>query len=160
MKLILYFGHTGTTKKAAMLLQERLKDTVVMDGTKKNKIQFTDYDAIIFGVNIRGGKLNKKFVKFYKKLIKKESPQTHAAFIVAGDENRKAMYMNLARDLLKQDSYIGFFGGEFDPTHAKGITRAILVSCRQTFIDRDLPLPSLKMDAIEDFAAHLNAEIE
>ena len=37
MKLILYFGHTGTTKKASEILATSLEDTVIMDGMKKNQ---------------------------------------------------------------------------------------------------------------------------
>ncbi|MDE7384867.1 MAG: flavodoxin domain-containing protein, partial [Anaeroplasmataceae bacterium] len=72
MKLILYFGHTGTTEKAANLLANELNDVMVFNGVEKNKIDFSNYDTIIFGVNIHMGKLNKKFLKFYKKLKKKE----------------------------------------------------------------------------------------
>lgn len=156
MKLILYFGHTGTTKKAAYLLAEKLKDCTLADGMVKNKIEFAAFDTIIFGVNVHMGKLNKKFLKFYKKLKKKELSAQFACFIVAGDEHQKTKYMNLAKDILPEESYIGFFGGELDPTRAKGLTKSMIQFCMKEFIDRDLPLPTLKMDAIIDFAEHIN----
>ena len=155
MYLILYFGETGTTKKAAYLLQQFLKDADVMDGKKKQKIDFTQYNHLIFGINIRVGKLNKSFKKFYKKFKKKEISIPCSAFLVAGDFNQRSTYMNLARNQLPEDSYVGFFGGEFNLAEAKGITKKVLLSCIRKFQDQDLPLPSLLTSAIEDFASHI-----
>ncbi|MDE6242111.1 MAG: flavodoxin domain-containing protein [Anaeroplasmataceae bacterium] len=155
MKLILYFGHTGTTEKAAGLLANELDESIVLNGMKKNKIDFSSYDSIIFGVNVHMGKLNKKFLKFYKKLKKKKIPTEFACFVIAADEHQKTKYMNMAKEVLPEDSYIGFFGGEFDPTRAKGLNRAVIKSCINQFMEQGLPLPSLDMDAIKDFAEHL-----
>ena len=155
MKLILYFGHTGTTEKAANLLAKQLKDYMIINGAKKNKIEFSSFDTIIFGVNVHMGKLNKKFIKLYKKLQKQKISTKYACFIIAADEHQKAKYMNLAKNLLPEYSYIGFFGGEFDPTRAKGLNKRILISCMNQFIEQGLPLPSLNMDAITDFAEHI-----
>ena len=52
MKLILYFGHTGTTKKAAEILKEKLQDAEIFDGTKKLMKDFSRYDMIIFIWNV------------------------------------------------------------------------------------------------------------
>lgn len=155
MKLILYYGHTGTTKKAAHLLADLLKDCTLADGMTKNKIDYTKFDGIIFGVNVRGGKLNKRFIKFYKKLKKKNNEISTSCFIIAADEHQKIKYMNQAKELLKEDSYIGFFGGELDPTRAKGLTKSIIQTCIAKYKEQDLPLPSLHQEAIEDFAYHV-----
>ncbi|MDE6660286.1 MAG: flavodoxin domain-containing protein [Anaeroplasmataceae bacterium] len=155
MKLILYFGHTGTTEKAANLLAKQLKDYMILNGAQKNKIDYSLFDTIIFGVNVHMGKLNSKFIKCYKKLKKQKIATKFACFIIAADEHQKAKYMNLAKNLLPEYSYIGFFGGEFDPTRAKGLNKRILISCMNQFIEQGLPLPSLNMDAITDFAEHI-----
>lgn len=160
MNLILYFGETGTTEKAAYLLQKQLKDTEVLNGKKKNKIDFSKYQHIVFGINVRMGKLNRSFLKFYKKLKKKNISFPCSAFIVAGDLNQRNTYMNMARNLLPEDSYIGFFGGEFNLENAKGITKRVLISCIRKFRDQDLPLPQLLPAAIQDFAAHVLDAVE
>ncbi|MDE6584750.1 MAG: flavodoxin domain-containing protein [Anaeroplasmataceae bacterium] len=155
MKLILYFGHTGTTKKASELLAKSLEDTVVIDGMKKSKIDFSAYEEIIFGINIRMGKLNKKFVSFYKKLSKQHLNLKVHAFLIAADKNQRTKYMNLVRAILPEDAYIGFFGGELDPTRAKGLARAVIVNCINQLLEQNLPLPSIDMEAIEDFVDHI-----
>ncbi|MCM1130063.1 MAG: flavodoxin domain-containing protein [Roseburia sp.] len=156
MKLILYFGHTGTTKKASQLLAEQFKDCTIINGMEKNKIEYSSYDTIIFGVNIHMGKLNKSFCKVIKKLTKKGISAKFACFIIAADSHQKTKYMNLAQESLPQDAYIGFFGGELDPTRARGLTKAIIQSCINQFLNQGLPLPTLDMTAIKDFAEHIN----
>lgn len=155
MRLILYFGHTGTTKKASELLAKSLGDAVVIEGMKKNKIDFSTYKEVIFGVNIRMGRLNKKFVSYYKKLSKQHLNLKVHAFLIAADKNQRNKYMNLVRAILPEDAYIGFFGGELDPTRAKGLARAVIVNCMNQLLEQNLPLPSLDMEAIEDFTNHI-----
>ncbi|MDE5566638.1 MAG: hypothetical protein K2I77_06595, partial [Anaeroplasmataceae bacterium] len=67
MILILYFGHTGTTKKAADLLAKHFNDVEVLEGAKQLKLDYNKYEQVIVGSNIRAGKLNKEFLKWYKK---------------------------------------------------------------------------------------------
>ncbi|MDE7161492.1 MAG: hypothetical protein K2N65_01890 [Anaeroplasmataceae bacterium] len=160
MKLILYFGHTGTTEKAAYLLQQYLNQAEVLDGRVKHKIDYSKYDGIIFGINVRIGKLNKAFLKFYKKYKKQNLNLPCSAFVVAGDSNLRSTYMNLVRNILPEDSYVGFFGGEFNLTYAKGITKRILKNCIEKFQEQDLPLPQLIPSAIQDFAMHIVEYIE
>lgn len=155
MKLILYFGHTGTTEKASKLLADHFQDCTVLNGMVKNKIDYTLYDSIIFGVNVHMGKLNKAFYKAYKKLTKKGISAQFACFVIAANQHQKARYMNFAKEVLPEGSYIGFFGGELDPTRAKGLAKAVIINCINQFIDQDLPLPTLDMEAIKDFAEHM-----
>ncbi|MDE7264052.1 MAG: hypothetical protein K2N64_05275 [Anaeroplasmataceae bacterium] len=154
MKAILSFGNTGTTLKAANLLQERLPDSVVYDGMKKNKLNFEEIDTLLFGINIRMGRLNKSFKKTFKKLQKKNLNISYGAFVVAANEHERNKYMNLVQELLPEDSYVGFFGGELNPVNAKGVTKRVIMACIKDLEDQKLPLPSLNLDAIEDFAYH------
>lgn len=160
MILILYFGHTGTTEKAANILKENIKDSIVMNGNKIKKIDFSTFDHIIFGINVRMGKLNKSFMKFYKRFSKKETTVPVSAYVIAADLHQAPVYMNLATTLLPEDSYVGYFGGEFNLVNAKGITKHVLKSCIQKFKEQDLPLPELIPSAIKDFALHILDYIE
>lgn len=154
MKIILSFGQTGTTLKAANLLQKLLPDFVVYDGMKKNKLNYQEVDTILFGTNIRMGKLNKRFKKTYHRLQKKNLNITYGAFIVAANEHERNKYMNLVQEMLPEDAYVGFFGGELNPLQAKGVTKRVIMACIKDFEDQKLPLPALNPDAIEDFAYH------
>ncbi len=152
MILILYFGHTGTTKKAAELLKEQIENSVCYDGKKKNKLDYTQYDHIIFGTNVRMGKLNKKFIKVYNKLKKRNLNCNFSGFVVAADANQRGAYMTAMQKILPEDAFVGFFGGEFNPTQAKGLSKAILLSCIENFQKQNLPLPKLNLEAIQYFS--------
>ncbi len=154
MKLILYFGQTGTTKKAAEMLQKQLPDSLIFDGTKKLK-DFSSIDTIILGSHIHMGKLHKGFKKKMKKLAKKKLNVRYHAFIVSANANEKGKYMNLAREILPEDAYIGYFGGELDPARAKGITKMVIQECIRRLQEQNISLPQLDELAIEDFVEHI-----
>ena len=158
MKLILYFGHTGTAQKASELLKEYWSDSIVLDGTKKLIKDFSNIDSIIMGSNIHMGKLHKGFIKRAKKLQKKYSDLPIHAFIVSANANEKGKYMNLARAILPENAYVGYFGGELDPSRAKGITKLVIQNCIAKLNEQDLDLPTLDKEAIEDFIVHIQSE--
>lgn len=152
MKLILYFGHTGTTKKAAELLKENLEDAYLADGTKKLKLDYSAVDMIIFGTNIHMEKPHKALIKMLKKLKKKNLSIPYHGFVVAANQSEKIKYMHMLKELLGEEAWIGFFGGELNPEGAKGITRLVIQSCIQKLVEQDLSLPSLDELAIKSFA--------
>ena len=155
MKLILYFGHTGTTKKAAEILKEKLQDAEIFDGTKKLMKDFSRYDMIIFGTNIHMERPHKHFIKKLKKLKKKNLTIPFHGFVLSANSSEKIKYMNKVKELLGDESYIGYFGGELNPDHAKGITRLVIQACIQKLAEDDLPLPKLDELAIQDFVDNL-----
>lgn len=152
MKLILYFGHTGTTKKAAEYLADKLDDVEVVDGTKFSIIDLQSYESLIVGVNVRQGKLNKSFMKFYKKMNKKGITLPISAFIVAADATRKGQYISKMEEVLPEDSFVKFVGGELNPDNAKGLSKKVILLCRKELQDRNLELPTLLYSQLDQLA--------
>lgn len=152
MKAIIYFGNLGTTAKAATLLGEKLTGCSIYDGTKKFFLDYSLCEELIFGVNIRMGKLNRKFVKFYKKLKKQNINCSMNAFLIGADFNKRSTYLSQMEELLPEDARISFFGGDLNLENAKGLSRKVISACIEDFEKKQLPLPSLSLDAIEAFA--------
>lgn len=154
MKVIIYFGNYGSTAKVGELLKEELKADLY-DGTKKNHIDFSLYDMVIFGYNIRMGKPNKQFLKYYKKFNKKYNKLKVSAYIVGADQNKKGEYLATAERLFPPFTRLKFVGGILDDARAKGLTKRILRNCINDFINKDLPLPILDNNGIKEFARDL-----
>ncbi len=152
MKAIIYFGNLGTTAKAATFLAEQLSGCSIYDGTKDFFLDYALCEDLIFGVNVRMGRFNKKFLKFYKKLKKKNLNCRISAFIIGADVNKRSTYLSMMEALLPEDSKVAFFGGEFNLEQAKGLSRRVLLSCIDDFERKKLPLPALFPDAITAFA--------
>lgn len=155
MKIIIYFGNLGSTEKAALLLKSKLVDCDIQDGTKIKKIDFSQYDEVIFGTNVRMNKFNKKFNKYYKKFVKLNYEGIVDLFIVAGGAD-KSGYFKSATQMIPNVGKLAFFGGEFDTTNAKGLSKVILESCIKDFKSKGLDLPKLDLNAIDAFAQEIN----
>lgn len=152
MRLILYFGHTGTTKKAAEYLADKLTDVEIKDGTKFSIMDLQSYDSLIVGVNVRMSKLNKSFMKFCKKMNKKGISLPISAFIVAADATKKGQYISDMEEVLPENSLIKFVGGELNPDHAKGLSRKVILLCRKELQNRNLELPTLLYSQLDQLA--------
>lgn len=155
MRVILYFGHLGCTKKAGEYLKNILKDADLYDGNCLKKVDLSIYDTLIFGVNIRMAKLNKHFIKFIKKFQKKKMNLSMHAYLIAADKNSRSTYIHMARNLLPSDSIVIFAGGELDSTNAKGLSKAVIDRCIAQLKAEDLDLPKLDYQALEAFAEEL-----
>ncbi|MDE6013434.1 MAG: hypothetical protein K2G50_00665 [Anaeroplasmataceae bacterium] len=160
MILILYFGHTGTTKKAADLLAKHFNDVEVLEGAKQLKLDYNKYNQIIVGSNIRAGKLNKAFLKWYKK-EGKHLKMPISAYIVGADASQRGSYIASMEKVLKQYAIIRFVGGELDPTRAKGIFKKIIENCLIALENKNLEAPKLLMEEIDLLAEEVqNKKVE
>ncbi len=156
MTLILYFGHYGSTKKAAELLASYLQDAVLVDGMKEKVDNISNYERIILGTNIRVGKPNKVFRKWCKKNFSELKDKKVSAFVIAADGTKQGAYRNQIASLLPNVHLISYFGGELNPEPAKGICRKIIQNCIEELKKEDLELPSLHRNQIIDFANQIN----
>lgn len=159
MILILYFGHTGTTKWVAECLKEQLENVELLDGRKQKISNLMDYDTIILGTNIRMGKLNKHFVKWLKK-YKTNLNSSIFAYAVGADSSKKKTYLTMLEQILPTGSASYFVGGRLDPSAAKGLSKKVIESCIAELKKRDLELPSLSMSTIEQLAAEVKKKAE
>lgn len=160
MILILYFGHTGTTKKAAELLAKHFTDVEVLEGSRQLKLDYNKYSQIIVGSNIRAGKLNKSFLKWYKK-EGKQLKVPMSAYIVGADATQRGSYIASMEKVLNQYAIIRFVGGELDPTRAKGIFKKIIENCLIALENKNLEAPKLSIEEIDLLAEEVqNKKVE
>ena len=65
--LIVTCGHLGATLRAGQILAEYLPwPCQVVDTLKKPKIRFEGFDCVVFGANVRMGRLNRRFFSYYR----------------------------------------------------------------------------------------------
>ncbi len=158
MQLIIYFGTYGSTEEAANKLASFLKADV-LNGLTKPKINVNNYERVVFGYNIHGGKPNKSFLKYYKRFQRRYPKMPVAAFIVAADGNRKGDYLSQAAQLLPAGSPLAFVGGRLDSINAKGLSKVIIDNCLKAFKSNDLPLPKLDEEKLKDFSLELKEKL-
>lgn len=124
--LIIYASKTGTTEKCAKELNNKLKDSEMVNILNYNK-DINKYDLIIVGTPIRMGKIDKRIKRFLNSNIEILKLKKVAYFICCGfNENSKKYYeQNIPNILLDNAIIYDTFGGEMDIQKQKGFDKFI-----------------------------------
>lgn len=152
--LIAYAGYTGTTEKAARILEKLLPSAERADLTKRTPDP-SKYGFVIIGSAIHAGMVHKAVRKY---LVdnwdvlrdKKKAVYICNAFIHQSDKILKSNYsVELRNGCVAVDS----FGGELNPDGAKGISRLFLQIMKKRLTRHPKTiLPVLQTDRIKAFA--------
>lgn len=124
--LIIYASKTGTTEKCAKELNNKLKDSEMVNILNYNK-DINKYDLIIIGTPIRIGMIDKRIKKFLNSNIEILKSKKVAYFICCGfNENLTNYYeKNIPNVLLDNAIIYDTFGGEMDIQKQKGFDKFI-----------------------------------
>ena len=109
--LILAFGHTGVTKKAAEKLAELIGNAEIAEEIPK---ELGGYDNYVLGTNVHFGRLNKRF----KKCVKNHAEVLRAAntfvYVVGVEVESSEKYINLAKDVVPFARDVRYVWGELN----------------------------------------------
>ena len=124
--LIVYTSKTGTTKKCAEILKEKLENSTLINLEEKNP-NLEKYSTIIIGTPIRMGKIDSKIKKFIKNNEKILLTKKVGYFVCCYFENEYDNYFkaNFKEELLKHSIIYSSFGGLIDLNKLKGFSKII-----------------------------------
>ena len=125
--LIVYSTATGTVKKCAEMLAEKLPDAELAD-LKERIPDPSGYDTVIVGGSIRGGGLSPKTAAYLENCESILLGKRLGLFICcASDHKAGAMFEgNVSPALMEHAAVCMSFGGELDPARARGVDRFML----------------------------------
>jgi len=150
--LIAYATKNGATAKCAKRLAEHLENVTLLDLTKEEPC-LADFDTIIIGSCIRGGKLHKEAKRFMEENLSDLKQKKTAYFICCGFPEQKADYFskNFPDELLQNALAYDCFGGEFDPSKLKGMDKLVAKMVTKAVAGKVAPAKIL-YENIENFA--------
>lgn len=125
--LIIYTSKTGTTKKCANLLKEKLNDVDIANIKSLNN-DLNSYDLIIIGTPIRIGLIDKNIKKFLINNLDILKTKKTAYFICCGFKENYLKYFeqNFPQELLDSALIYDTFGGELNLEKQKGFDKFIV----------------------------------
>lgn len=131
--LIAYAGKTGTTKKCAEILKNKLENVTIINLDEQD-INVQNYDFVIIGSSVRMGMLHHAVRMFIKKNDDRLKSKKTAYFICCGfDTNYKDYFIkNISEELLQSAIIYDTFGGELDVTKQKGFSKFIVKMISKT----------------------------
>lgn len=165
--LILYSGHLGSTRSAAEYLATRMSGAEVMSTADKPKVNFADYDVIVFGTNMRMFRPNKLFKKYaskakkslantYRLMIGAEEPKKNQVnnyvFVLGADDNNAEKNAEKARNYVNNCKYAVYVGGILDSTNATGFAKSVIDNIVNQLKIDGKPLPSIDYSKLDELA--------
>ncbi len=167
MKVLIAYGTKyGCTEKCAKLLAEKTSGEVRLCNLKETKkIQLSQYDKIIIGGSMYGGRIQKEVKEFCTQNLELLSKKQLGLF-VCGMLMKKAqeqLNASFPTELLEKAVAKDFFGGEFKFKDMNAMERFIVKMVAKS--DKDLPnidtkqntLSAIAMEKIDRFAEIMSA---
>lgn len=154
--LILYSGHLGSTRKAAEYLASRLSGAEVVSTAEKQKVNFADYDVVVFGTNMRMFRLNKMFKKYASKA--KKSQANSYVFVLGADDKNAEKNVEKARIYVNNCKLSVYIGGVLDSTNAKGFAKSVIDNIVSELNAEGKPLPSINYSKLDELAEKINSD--
>lgn len=154
--LILYSGHLGSTRSAAEYLATRLNGAEVMSTADKPKVNFADYDVIVFGTNMRMFRPNKLFKKYASKA--KKSKALAYVFVLGAEENNADKNVDKAKAYVNNCKLAVYIGGVLDATNATGFAKSVINNIVSELIAEGKPLPSINYSKLDELAEKINLD--
>lgn len=154
--LIVYASKTGTTKKAAGLLAEKVGADLfdLSDGTPDPAA----YDTVVVGGSIRVGALHKSAKSFLTDHLDALKAKRYALFVCCCSPPDDELFQNaFGDDALADAVVVASFGGEMDIEKQKGADKLIVKMIQKTEMGKNMRI-GLDQAAIEKFAVALSAK--
>lgn len=155
--LILYSGHLGSTRSAAEYLATKLNGAEVMSTADKPKVNFADYDVIVFGTNMRMFRLNKLFKKYAGRA--KKSQASGYVFVLGADDINAEKNAEKARNYVNNCKLAVYVGGVLDSTNATGFAKSVIDNIVNQLKIDGKPLPSIDYSKLDELANTIMQDI-
>jgi len=135
--LITYASKTGTTKKAAALLAEKLgADVFDLSGGVPD---LAAYETVVVGGSIRMGTLHSSAKRFLNESLDALKAKRYALFVCGCSPPDDGFFQNaFGSDALTDAVAVASFGGEMDMEKQKGADKLIVKMIQKTEIGKNM----------------------
>ena len=157
-KALVYSTLTGTVKKCADIIAEKIEDIELIN-IKKQKGNTADYDMIIIGGAYYMGKLPAKLRKYIKSNKEALLKKPYAIFISCSSEDdyKEVLVKNIGKELVENALAVECFGCEIITEQPKGYLRFIAKMTKLSYENEKKPLPELRQDKIAEFITRIKS---
>lgn len=157
--LLVYASKTGTTKRCAEMLAQKLENITVANLSKES-VDLSKYDLVIIGASIRIGMMHSKVKQFIKNNLEVLKTKKVAFYVCCGSvENTKQYFeTNLPKELVDSAIICDSFGGELDINKQKGLDKFIVKMVTKN-ADPNKKVEILT-ENIDRFAIEINKQIK
>ncbi len=157
MKTVIVYATThGSTKKCAVLLQEKLQGESHLVNLEENPYpNISGYDAVIIGGSIHCGQINyrvKKFSFANQASLQKKKIGIYICFMDDERKAKKCVSDSIPKPLIESAFSIGYFGGELKLDAMSDFEKMLIQRIKPV----DHSMSRINLEKIDNFAKAFN----
>ena len=159
---IIYASKTGTTKKVAEALAERIKGEVKLLPIANVKPGcLLRYDFVIIAGSIHYGRIQSEIKSFVNKNRGTFRGILYGLYIMCMFEEEADEYMkkSFGEDIVENAMITACFGGEVNPNEGNFVTKKLIKANLKKFEEEGKEPPAIRWERVDEFADEINKRI-
>lgn len=156
---IIYASKTGTTKKIAKALVDKIDGEVLTIPIARAKSAcLLKYDFVIIAGSIHYGRIQGEIKSFVNKNYKTLQGINYGLYITCTNQGKAEEYLNksFSEEIVKSAFVTACFGAEINPNKGDLITKRIINSNLKRFKKENKEPPSIDWELVDEFADKIN----
>ena len=159
---IIYATKTGTTKKVADALAEKIKGEVkLIPIANARPVCLLKYDFVIIAGSIHYGRIQSDIKSFVNKNNATLRGILYGLYIMCmfEDESDEYLRKSFGDEIVDSALITACFGGEVNPNEGNFITKKLIQGNLKKFEEEGKEPPSIKWELVDEFADEINNRI-
>ena len=159
---IIYASKTGTTKKVAKGLAEKIKGEVKLLPIANVKPGcLLRYDFVIIAGSIHYGRIQSEIKSFVNKNRATFRGILYGLYIMCMFEEEADEYMrkSFGEDIVENAMITACFGGEVNPNEGNFLTKKLIKANLKKFEEEGKEPPAIRWERVDEFADEINKRI-
>lgn len=159
---IIYATKTGTTKKVAEVLAEKIKGEVKLLPIANVKPGcLLRYDFVIIAGSIHYGRIQSEIKSFVNKNRATFRGILYGLYIMCMFEEEADKYMksSFGEDIVENAMITACFGGEVNPNEGNFVTKKLIKANLKKFEEEGKEPPAIRWERVDEFADEINKRI-
>lgn len=159
---IIYATKTGTTKKVAKGLAEKIKGEVKLLPIANVKPGcLLRYDFVIIAGSIHYGRIQSEIKSFVNKNRATFRGILYGLYIMCMFEEEADEYMkkSFGEDIVENAMITACFGGEVNPNEGNFVTKKLIKANLKKFEEEGKEPPAIRWERVDEFADEINKRI-
>lgn len=160
---IIYASKTGTTRKVAKALADKIKGEVkTIPIAKVESTCLLKYDFVIIAGSIHYGRIQGDIKSFVNKNSKTLKGINYGLYIMCMFEDKADEYLikSFSKEIVDSAFITACFGGEVNPNEGNFVTKKLIKANLKQFEDEGKEPPSIKWDLVDEFAEKINNKMQ
>ena len=160
---IIYASKTGTTRKVAKALADKIKGEVkTIPIARAESTCLLKYDFVIIAGSIHYGHIQGDLKRFVHRNAKTLKEKNYGLYIMCMFEDKADEYLRkeFSQEIVDSAFITACFGGEVNPNEGNFITKKLIKANLKQFEEEGKEPPSIRWELVDEYADKINDKMK